>query len=412
MPRYRTHMLRWVCSKVHLYVGLTLGLVLLVISLTGSALVFRGELDRLLRPDLLQVEDPGGPRIGPTAAVQAVQTALPEAQPRLLHLPQRPEAPYKVWLKNGRHAYVDAYRGAVLGTRGAHEGVMNTLFALHAELLAGATGLWLVGVTGLLTLLLAVTGLVLWWPVATVRWRRLRVGLVVLWRRGPWRLNYDLHRAGGFYTLLFLVLVAGTGSALVFYNETGALLNWATGSRPLPPPPTVQTDAGDAGGSAALDDALRAAREELPKATPTFIYLPPSPEAPLSVRLRTPPEWHPNGRSFVYLHPHQGTVLRVDDMRTASLGARLLPLAYPLHIGAVGSVLVRLLYVLLGLAPAVLSVTGTLIWYRRWRKQRPDPPGRNTSAPHRDLTADDSTPQRPRRNGRPGVRPARLPDAS
>lgn len=41
---------------------------------------------------------------------------------------------------------------------------------------------------------------------------------------------------------------------------------------------------------------------------------------------------------------------------------------YPLHIGAVGGPVVRWLYVILGLAPAVLSVTGVLIWYRSWRK--------------------------------------------
>jgi uncharacterized iron-regulated membrane protein len=400
MARPSAYTLRRVCSKAHLYVGLALGLVLIAISLTGSALVFRGEIDRWLRPDLLEVEDPGGERVGPGAAVQAAGNAWPGAEPRLVHLPQRPGAPYKVWLESGEHAFVDAYRGTLLGTRGPQEGMMNTLFALHAELLAGETGLWLVGATGLLTLLLAGTGLVLWWPAGLhqLRWRRLRVGLKVAWRRGPWRLNYDLHRAGGFYTALFLVLVAGTGSALAFYSETGALLNWATGSRPLPPPPTVEERSNAAVPASSLDDALRAARKELPAAQATFVYLPQAPEAPLSVRMRTPPEWHPNGRSFVYLHPQEGQrVLRTDDMRDAAGGAWLLPFAYPLHvgvwkIGAVGSFVVRVLYALLGLAPAVLSVTGMLIWFRRWRKKqravRARPAGERT------------------------VRPARLPDAS
>ena len=59
-----THLLRRLCSKVHLYVGLALSLLLIVISLTGSTLVFRGELDRLLRPDLLQVEPASGSTCG------------------------------------------------------------------------------------------------------------------------------------------------------------------------------------------------------------------------------------------------------------------------------------------------------------------------------------------------------------
>lgn len=356
---------RLVCSKVHLYVGLALSAVLIAISLTGSALVFRPEIDGLLNPELLRVE-PTGERASLGTVVASVRAVAPESPPRLVRLPRTPEAPVEVWLSDDRHVYVDPYSGAVLGVRGGREGAMNTLFALHAELLGGETGERVVGAVGLLTLLLAATGVVLWWPaVPTVR--RLRKGLAVVWRRGPWRLNYDLHRAGGFYTALFLVLVAATGAALVFYAETGALLNAATGSAEPPPPPTVE--GGGALDPAVLDDALPTARRALPDGEPTFVTLPQSDGAPLVVRLRTPTEWHPNGRSYVYLSPTSGRVLRTDDARTAPLGARLLYTAYPLHVGAFGSGAVRVLYVLLGVTPALLSVTGALIWFRRWRRQ-------------------------------------------
>lgn len=372
---------RSLCSTVHLYSGLALGLVLIVVSLTGSALVFREEIDTFLRPDLHHVE-PDGPRIGPGTVAEQVQRTFPEQQILRIELPSTPTESYRLRLVAGDdQVFVDPYTGEVLGRRGGKEGLMNTLFALHTNLMAGEVGKLIVGASGLLTLLLAGTGLVLWWPIslrgAGRRWRRFRAGLRVAWRRGPWRLNYDLHRAGGFYTLLFLVLVSITGSALVFYSEAGTALNWATGSQPPPPPPTVE-HSGRSPAPSTVDEALRTARKELPSATATYIYLPRSEEAPLSVRMRTPPEWHPNGRSFTYLHPHTGAVLRVDDMREASLGAWLLPFVYPLHIGAVGSPLVRVLYVLFGLAPAALSVTGTLIWFRRWRKK------------HRSLQSDTS----------------------
>lgn len=357
---------RLVCSKVHLWVGLALGLVLVVISLTGSALVFRTEIDRLLNPGLLRVA-PAGERVPLAAVVAGVRGAAPEGEPRLLRLPQTADQPVQAWLEDGRHVFVHPYSGAALGVRGGEEGAMNTLFALHAELLGGETGARVVGAIGLLTLLLAGTGLVLWWPaVPTVR--RFKKALAVVWRRGPWRLNYDLHRAGGFYTTLFLVLVAATGSALVFYAEAGALLNAVTRSDEPPPPPVVGADEGELA-PAVLDAALATARRELPDGEPTFLTLPQADGAPLTVRLRTPSEWHPNGRSYVYLAPATGRVLRVDDARAAPLGARLLYAAYPLHVGAFGGGAVRVLYVLLGLSPALLSVTGVLIWYRRWRRR-------------------------------------------
>jgi uncharacterized iron-regulated membrane protein len=97
-------------------------------------------------------------------------------------------------------------------------------------------------------------------------------------------------------------------------------------------------------------------------------------------------------------------VLRVDDARTAPAGARLLHTFYPLHVGAVGGLFVKGLYVFLGLAPAVLSITGTIIWYRRWRRTPTEPPRhdeagtRPVQLPARPTTgngAPESAPSRP-----------------
>ena len=368
--------------------GLALGVVLVVISVTGSALVFRHEIDRALSPDLLRVEPAGG--AAPLGAVVAgVREAVPDSEPRLIRLSRTPEAPHEVWLDDDRHVYVDPSSGAALGVRGGAEGAMNTVFALHAELLGGETGERVVGVVGLLTLLLAATGLVLWWPAVPTR-RRLKKALTVAWRRGPWRLSYDLHRAGGFYTAGFLVVVAATGAALVFYAEAGALLSTATGSTPPPPPPTAPVGAL---APDALDGALSTAQRELPDGEPTFVALPRADGAPLTVRLKTPAEWHPNGRSYVYLAPATGRVLRVDDAREAPGAARALYAAYPLHVGTFGGGAVRVLYALLGLAPAVLSVTGALVWYRRWRK--------------RDRAVRGTPPRPPAREGRMAAVPPR-----
>jgi uncharacterized iron-regulated membrane protein len=385
--------LRRVSSWIHLYGGLALGGVLIVISVSGSALVFKDTLDRWLRPDLLRVA-PGGERVSLNRVVDAVRAAHPEARPRLLEMPVDAAAPLTVWLaEDNRHVYVDPYRGTVLGERAADAGVMNTISRLHIELLAGDTGLVLVGVVGLLLVVLTITGLVLWWP------RRLRAvgaALRVAWRHGALRFNYDLHRAGGFYTTLFVLLTALTGSAFAFYPTTQQLISTVTASAPWPPaPPTVEAPPDSTREPARIDyeAGLQAALDRLPGAEASFVYVPQSPTAPLTVRVRTPPEWHPNGRSFVYLHPARTNVLRVDDAREAPGGAQVLQTFYPLHVGAIGGLLGKWLYVVLGLAPAVLSVTGTIIWYRRWRRTAPP----TTDAP---ATSEAE---------RVGTRPAELP---
>lgn len=358
-------LLRRVSYWIHLYGGLVLGGFLTVISVTGSVLVFEETLNEWLRPDLYHVS-PSEERASMDAVVEAVTTASPDATPWIANLPTAPTDPVVVRLgSEAPSVYVDPYRATVLGEQGPNEGLVHTIVDLHVELLAGRVGGLLVGITGLLLVLLTATGLVLWWPR---RLQRLWRTLTIAWRHGPRRFNYDLHRAGGFYTALFLFLTALTGTAFIFYPTTQQLISTLTATEPWPPsaPTVAETQGVETPGAVSYQKVMRAVEQVLPEAEPTYLYFPESKEAPVTVRLRTPPEWHPNGRSFVYVRPSDARVLRVDDAREAPWGAQVLQTFYPLHVGAVGGIVVKWLYVILGLAPAVLSVTGTIIWYQRW----------------------------------------------
>ena len=394
--------LRRVSSWIHLYGGLVLGGLFIVISVTGSALVVEDTISDWLRPDLHHVT-PSGERASMDTVVAAVREAHPDATPWIANLPTAPTDPVVVRLgPEAPSVYVDPYRATILGERMPDEGIVNTVVGLHVELLAGRTGGIIVGVSGLLLVLLTATGLVLWWPRRLERiWQALRIS----WRRGSLRFNYDLHRAGGFYTTLFLLLTALTGSAFIFYPTTQQFISTVTATEPWPPsPPTVEEEHGvETPTAVSYRTVMDTVKRTLPEAEPTYLYFPETAEAPVTVRLRTPPEWHPNGRSFVYVRPTDASVLQVDDARDAPWGAQLLQTFYPLHVGAVGGLFVKWLYVILGLAPAVLSVTGTIIWYQRWRtvaprRKTPAATNENTRyvVPPEDRTADEKAPMPPR----------------
>ena len=119
----------------------------------------------------------------------------------------------------------------------------------------------------------------------------------------------------------------------------------------------------------ALDMMLHQADYILPAST-TWINLPQKPMAPLVVRKKLVQEFHPNGRSFVYLDQYSGKVLQVENALTASLGTRIFNTLYPIHIGVIGGAPTRLLQVIIGLSPLILFTTGYIMWWNRRKAKR------------------------------------------
>jgi hypothetical protein len=88
-----------------------------------------------------------------------------------------------VWLHapGDRHwqALVNPYTGAVMGDREWESSWVGIIYDLHYKLLAGDTGTLIMGIVALLTLLLSITGIVLW-----PGWRKLMAGFKIKWNWG------------------------------------------------------------------------------------------------------------------------------------------------------------------------------------------------------------------------------------
>jgi uncharacterized iron-regulated membrane protein len=111
----------------------------------------------------------------------------------------------------------------------------------------------------------------------------------------------------------------------------------------------------------------------MPGAHAIQVAFPQNPREAVSVRMKEAHDWHRVGLSYVYFEP-DGTVLRADRFRELPLGARLIRLMSPLHFGRFGEVLglgywpvwvFLTLYLLVGLAPPLLLVTGVLMYWNR-----------------------------------------------
>src|SRR5215213_9602668 len=208
-----------VLLKLHTYVGLSIGLLLALIGLTGSLIVFGDELDEWLNPGILKVE----PRTATASAqsmLDAVRAAYPNEKLARVRLPREAHDSAELCFETRREprcVYVNPYTAAVLGERVPAHSFKGRVVSLHRRLLSGEIGETIIGVCGLLLLTLSLSGLVLWWPGP----RRLRI------KRGAgrYRTSFDLHRAVGICALLFLAISGATGAAMVFRPTFEKTLN-------------------------------------------------------------------------------------------------------------------------------------------------------------------------------------------
>jgi uncharacterized iron-regulated membrane protein len=354
-------MLRKIIWTLHLWIGLTLGLLAAVSGLSGSAMVFGPDLESWLHPHQWQskllVKDTTP--VGIQSVADSLKQQHPEAELLFIRFPQKPNGVYEAWLDGGElRATIDQYSGQILSTYGATDSVFGWLYVFHTEYLQGERGEMLVGWAGLGLLFLSVSGVVVWWP-----------------RKGDWRAafsyrsrtarrpGYNLHRFVGWISALMLSVIALSGASLVYPEVSTRVLESALGSSPQEKPKSKFVDSE----MVSFDKAVETAKQTLPGARVTRISPPAKKDAPLVVRVRFPEETHPFGQSNVYLDAYSGKVLRADDARRVAQSQQLLNLRYPLHIGQWGGRVSQILHCIAGVVPAILYVTGIMMWWSRRR---------------------------------------------
>ena len=199
--------------QVHLWSGIIAGLYILMISITGSVLVYSNELFRAATPEPI-VSKGSGPRLNDDQLVQASTRRYPGYH--VVHIGRAidPDQAVDMWLQRGdqtRKRLFDPRTGGDLGDSvPAGIRLISKMLDLHDNLLAGTTGRRVNGAGALLLLVLSVTGLAIWWPGKRT-WRRsltLHRGLTSA------RLVWHLHSMVGFWTAGFLLVFAVSGAYL------------------------------------------------------------------------------------------------------------------------------------------------------------------------------------------------------
>jgi uncharacterized iron-regulated membrane protein len=394
-PPHRRRRRRWRKIRAalvftHRWLALILGIALLAVVISGVVLLYEQEIDRVVHPELHHVTKSADP-ISHSEALAVVRRDAPGFKPSDV---VDSHGVYLVYDTDyEKHAYVDPGSGRLNGIDDTTDGVMGFLYNLHlcglsckgypaylgflekpAHVLGNdelTVGGLILGVTGLMLLFLAVTGLVVWWPGI----KRMARGLRLRRRSGTYAFNYDLHNVVGIAALPFLVMWGLTGAHFEFKQVSdlwyAVLPGHASPEREVVSKPVK-------GQSVTMDQAAAIARRTVPDGRLVSVSVPDAKDKTSTyfayLAVGNDPYDHGvyPGNVGVTIDRYSGkATVTYPGQDDPPLSAQIVDdWFYPLHAGTFINGWWRTVWLVLGTVPVVLGVTGVITWLIRRGKRR------------------------------------------
>ncbi|NVO30867.1 PepSY-associated TM helix domain-containing protein [Hymenobacter lapidiphilus] len=366
-----------ISAKLHLWLGLSSGLVVFIVSLTGCIFVFQDEIRDLTEP-WRQVQPQPTAMLLPSrlqaaalathpgvAAQDTWFTSFGPARSATVFFTDKAGTPTQV--------YLNPYSGQVLHEHDLRTHFFTIIQEIHTHLLLPApVAKWVVGLSICIFVVMLLTGIVLWWPK---RKQERKQRFTVKWG-GRWRrMNYDLHNVLGFYAASIALVLALSGLFMLFpwmLNVTVFAIDGKWPPSPEQLTPKIDTLQTVAAAARPLPDVAYSTIYRLAPETHMLII------APVGSGKATLQCWayqralHYYHRTEFFFHPTSGQLLGTTPHHQKSNGTKFSDMNYDLHTGQLLGLGGKIVAFLASLISASLPVTGTIVWWgRRNKKQKP-----------------------------------------
>ncbi|MGR4869464.1 PepSY-associated TM helix domain-containing protein [Variovorax sp. LARHSF232] len=358
---------------IHSWAGIVTGLLMFVVCFSGAVVVFKNEIDLWANPSLAAL-----PRASAPASLDAiarnVHARYPGARIETILLPDAVTPSHFVFVREQGGGGADGQR-TKLAVRSDTTEVVGPvdsqlgqfLRSLHVFLFFGPR--WIVGFLGVAMLVLIGTGFVIHRKIIAELFTQ-------RWGRSFRLVMSDLHKAAGIWGLAFHLLIAFSGAWLglapVFERAFDYLVQ--------PSAPATTPKRAPAAAMVALDEARAAALRAVPGFEPRQITLRQWGRADAQVAFAGGLADHLASTVRVQVAGASGHVQSVLDPRERGFWSQFNGLMEPLHFGDFGGLALKWLYFALGMTPAFLSLSGTLIWLDGRRQRRAVDAGRGVRA--------------------------------
>ena len=403
--------MRKIFRNIHLWLSVPFGILITLICFSGAALVFEKEVMELCHRELYFVKKVEAAPLPMEQLMTKVAATLPDSVSVTgVNISSDPERAYQVTLSKPRRAsmYVDQYTGEITG-KYERAPFFNFMFRMHRWLLDSMKqdggifwGKMIVGTSTLMFVFVLISGVFVWWPRTR---KALKNSLKIVANKGWRRFWYDLHVAGGMYTLVFLLAMALTGLTwsfqwyrIGFYKTFGVEVQPSMGHGNAAANATAkdgkpdgkpegregrgersgnrgERPAGEGGRSEGRGAHRRSpyahweqVYEQLAQANPGYKQISVS-DGSASVAFNRFGNQRATDR--YKFNPRNGEITETTLYKDLENSGKIRGWIYSVHVGSWGGMLTRILTFIAALIGASLPLTGYYLWIRKKIKRKP-----------------------------------------
>lgn len=374
-----------IASQLHLWLGVSSGLVVFIVALTGSVLVFEEELEPVIYRKFHVMEAPKNQLPLPLDNLSAaVASRYPDK--RIARITIEPHADRTILFglvkgkkeKDVLSVAVNPYTAEITDTRRENESFFHIVLQLHRYLCLEDTGKAITGVACVMFIVIMITGLILWWPNR----KQTRQRFTIKWGAKFKRLNWDLHAVFGFYVLPFTFLIALTG--LVWsYKWVNNMIYLTFDGKPQQ---KREAPANIGIANTAITGTLAKITAETDRLLPhpgrIQLTLPESDSLSITVSKVNENASVSNIVDFLYFDQNDGHLISKRLYDDETTGMKVRRLVFPIHTGSIWGWPTKILALIVALITTSLPVTGVIIWVGRKFKKKDKKVGRKSTTSH------------------------------
>lgn len=366
--------------KIHLYLGLTAGIILMVIGITGTLLSFQKEIIWLFNKNSYVVEVIGE-RLSEKQIIDNFNSKFPKAKIKALTINSDPSSSVVINIasnakgkagRRGINYYINPYNSEILpNVEGAK--TFKFIEKIHRGLIAGDVGKQIVGASTLLLLVLMLSGVVVYFPRLKKAFFK---SFTFKFKHKGRSFLSTMHSALGMWVLPFYLVSTITGLSLsyhwfsdILYNSAGvekkshkkhsmknAVLNMVQNRQKEDLSSQKIQNVFDLFKENITDYSSASLKFEAKRDVFTLNYLKKEPQ-------------HYRARNEISLDLKNNTIVKHEEFSKQPLEEKLLKSMIQVHTGEYFGRIGQILMLLASSTMALFTITGFMMYFQRRKKK-------------------------------------------